>query len=117
MKFRLTMPLEMPRLLSSLHGRPLDLLYAFLVHRVASRASFFSRGWGDLRRLEWLRDRVKGFSEWPPPRLRISWKLLENGERDGRRYRLLEGTFVSPSSPTVWDALPPESRLSTSVHR
>lgn len=107
--------LGLSRLLSSLHGKPLDLLYAFLVHRVVSRGSFFSRGWGDLRRVEWLRDRESGV-EWPPPRVKISWKLLENGQVQGKSYRLLEGSFDTPSSRTVWDALPPESRRSLTTN-
>lgn len=97
------------KLLSSVYGRPLDVLYAFLVHRVVSRGSFFSRGWGDLSCVKWLRERSKRV-DWPPPRIEMHWKLLENGLRDGKKYSLLEGRFETPCSATVWNALPLESR-------
>lgn len=98
-------------LLSSLHGKPLDLLYAFLVHRVLSPRSFFARGWGNLRHMEWLQELSKGPS-WPPPRITIPWTLLEVGEYQGRRFRVLEGKFESPVSCSVFEALPTESHRS-----
>eukprot|EP00210_Caulerpa_lentillifera_P003637 g3472.t1 len=94
--------------LSSLHGKPLDLLYAFLVHRILSPRSFFSRGWGDLPQVEWLQDLTRG-SIWPPPLITIPWKVLESGDHQGTRFRVLEGQFTSPTSSSVWSALPSSS--------
>lgn len=41
----------------------------------------------------------------------MDWKCIDKGVQGNVRYKVLEGMFQSPCSPTVYDALPPVSRM------
>lgn len=46
-------------------GKPLDLAYAFAVHRLGITGPFFHRGWGDLGLINFEED-SKILAQWPP---------------------------------------------------
>ncbi|CAD7697003.1 unnamed protein product [Ostreobium quekettii] len=98
----------MTGLLSALHGKPLDMLYAMLVHRLSPNGIFFAKGWGDLDKVDWLQG-AEGL-DWPPPELKASWTVIRKGTSHGVKFSILEGKFRSPVSAVTWDALPRESQ-------
>ena len=63
-------------LLSALHGKPLDMLYAALVHRLSPNGIFFAKGWGDLDKVDWLQG-ADGL-DWPPPELKVHPTRIEH---------------------------------------
>ncbi|GFH16315.1 uncharacterized protein HaLaN_12709 [Haematococcus lacustris] len=87
-------------------GRPVDELYCRLGYL---NGYFFPQGWGDLRVVN-LEEDLKLLSTWPPPGIKVGWKLMDRGNRDGTAFKLYEGTFKTPCTGRVYDALPPESR-------
>ncbi|KAG2499676.1 hypothetical protein HYH03_002611 [Edaphochlamys debaryana] len=91
---------------ASASGPPLDHFYA----RVgAFNGPFFPQGWGNLSVVNFEED-LRLLIAGPPSTIRLSWRLLERGNRDGVDYLLYEGSFRTPCLQRVFDALPPESR-------
>ncbi|GFR48319.1 hypothetical protein Agub_g10201 [Astrephomene gubernaculifera] len=85
---------------------PLDHLYARIG---ALNGPFFPAGWGNLSVVNYEED-LRHLIQGPPSSIKLSWRLIERGNRDGTDYLLYEGTFRTPCLQRVFDALPPESR-------
>ncbi|GAX77241.1 hypothetical protein CEUSTIGMA_g4688.t1 [Chlamydomonas eustigma] len=95
------------RLLTSLSAKPLDHLYSRIS---ALNGPFFPQGWGDLSVVQFEED-AAALTAWPPPDLKIDWRELKAGKRDGVPFKLVQGSFRTPCLGRVYDALPPESRM------
>ncbi|GLI69895.1 hypothetical protein VaNZ11_014551 [Volvox africanus] len=85
---------------------PLDHFYARIG---ALNGPFFPAGWGNLSVINYEED-LRHLIAGPPSSIKLSWRLLERGRRNGTDYLLYEGTFRTPCLQRVFDALPPESR-------
>ncbi|KAK9791405.1 hypothetical protein WJX73_007571 [Symbiochloris irregularis] len=95
-------------------GGAADIIYSRLVHSLPWIQPFFSKGWGDLNVVDFNED-ARAFQHWPPPhfdQLKIHWERKEAGKskRSGHGFELLEGTFRTPCTGRIYDALPEESR-------
>lgn len=95
-------------------GRAVDLAYASIVHQLGITQRFFQEGgFGDLSLVDFHSD-VKAFQAWPPAHFdtfNIDWRRTREGSYSGAGYTLYHGTFPTPVSSHVHDALPPESRI------
>ncbi|GIL81836.1 hypothetical protein Vretimale_1426 [Volvox reticuliferus] len=85
---------------------PLDHFYARIG---ALNGPFFPAGWGNLSVVNYEED-LRHLIAGPPSNIKLSWRLLERGRRNGTDYLLYEGTFRTPCLQRVFDALPQESR-------
>ncbi|KXZ50280.1 hypothetical protein GPECTOR_17g919 [Gonium pectorale] len=85
---------------------PLDHFYARIG---AINGPFFPAGWGNLGVVKYEEDLLH-LTQTDPSSIKLSWRLVERGARDGTEYVLYEGTFRTPCLQRVYDALPPESR-------
>ncbi|KAG2425973.1 hypothetical protein HXX76_013344 [Chlamydomonas incerta] len=92
--------------LAASSGPALDHLYARIG---ALNGPFFPRGWGNLSVVNYDED-LKHLVAAPPASIRLDWRLVERGNREGVDYMLYEGSFRTPCLQRVYDALPPESR-------
>ncbi|KAF5839086.1 hypothetical protein DUNSADRAFT_1631 [Dunaliella salina] len=71
---------------------------------------FFPLGWGDLNAINFHQD-LSCMKEWPPAGIKMDkWKEVERGVFDGYGYKVFEGTYKTPCTARMYDALPPESR-------
>eukprot|EP00197_Chlamydomonas_leiostraca_P007037 CAMPEP_0202860166 /NCGR_PEP_ID=MMETSP1391-20130828/1990_1 /ASSEMBLY_ACC=CAM_ASM_000867 /TAXON_ID=1034604 /ORGANISM="Chlamydomonas leiostraca, Strain SAG 11-49" /LENGTH=577 /DNA_ID=CAMNT_0049539305 /DNA_START=86 /DNA_END=1816 /DNA_ORIENTATION=- len=87
-------------------GRPVDNLYSRIGFVTGD---FFPKGWGDLGVVNFEED-LKLIQDWPPVGIKLDWKEVEAGTKDGQPYKLYEAAFKTPCVRRVYDALPPESR-------
>jgi len=72
---------------------------------------FFPLGWGDLNAINFHQD-LSCMKEWPPAGIKMDkWKEVERGVFDGYGYKVFEGTYKTPCTARMYDALPPESRM------
>eukprot|EP00198_Chlamydomonas_reinhardtii_P012300 XP_001701637.1 predicted protein [Chlamydomonas reinhardtii] len=89
----------------------LDHMYARIG---ALNGPFFPRGWGNLSVVNYDED-LRHLVAGPPAAIRLAWRLVERGSRDGVDYMLYEGSFRTPCLQRVYDALPPESRTGRNI--
>lgn len=58
----------------------------------ALNGPFFPRGWGNLSVVNYDED-LRHLVAGPPAAIRLAWRLVERGSRDGVDYMLYEGSF------------------------
>eukprot|EP00887_Chlorella_sp_A99_P005866 scaffold1.g5866.t1 len=94
-------------------GRIVDLAYSALVHQLGLTQAFFQKGFGELGAIDMHRE-VETFRSWPPPHFqgfRPGWQRVKRGEVGGAAYSIYRGSFQTPCTGRVYDALPLESRF------
>lgn len=83
------------------------------MHQLGITPRFFSEGIGDLALADIEADFSNLSKEWPPDQygsIPIQWKKSGEGKYGGRSYSVWFGTFRTPCSPRIIEALPEESR-------
>ncbi|KAK9861855.1 hypothetical protein WJX84_002096 [Apatococcus fuscideae] len=92
-------------------GWTVDHLYASFAARAGLTQPYFQKGWGDLSIIDFAED-AKLLSDWPSRGidLQLDWTRVREGKQAGVQYELLEGSFRTPCSGRLYDALPEPSR-------